>query len=46
MAKPTTKQELIDLANGKETVILAIDGDRGGEMLFRQLNETLNYSKK
>mgnify|MGYP003322314494 CR=1 FL=1 len=35
------KQELIDLANGKETVILAIDGDRGGEMLFRQLNETM-----
>ncbi|MDP6870450.1 MAG: DNA primase DnaG [Candidatus Poseidoniaceae archaeon] len=35
------KQELIDLANGKENVILAIDGDRGGEMLFRQLNETL-----
>lgn len=35
------KQELIDLANGKETVILAIDGDRGGEMLFSQLIETL-----
>ena len=35
------KQELIDLANTKENVILAIDGDRGGEMLFRQLNETL-----
>ena len=35
------KQELIDLANGKANVILAIDGDRGGEMLFRQLNETL-----
>jgi len=35
------KQELIDLANAKENVILAIDGDRGGEMLFRQLNETL-----
>ena len=32
------KQELIDLANGKETVVLAIDGDRGGEMLFSQLN--------
>ena len=30
----TMKQELIDLANGKETVVLAIDGDRGGEMLF------------
>ncbi len=37
----TIKQELIDLANAKDTVILAIDGDRGGEMLFRQLNETL-----
>ena len=35
------KSELITLANGKETVILAIDGDRGGEMLFRQLNEIL-----
>ncbi|CAI8161644.1 MAG: DNA primase [Methanobacteriota archaeon] len=35
------KQELIDLANGKGNVILAIDGDRGGEMLFRQLNEML-----
>lgn len=37
----TMKQELIDLANGKETVILAIDGDRGGEMLFSQLMDTL-----
>lgn len=37
----TMKQELIDLANGKETVVLAIDGDRGGEMLFSQLMETL-----
>ena len=37
----TIKQELIDLANGKETVILAIDGDRGGEMLFSQLNEMM-----
>ena len=37
----TMKQELIDLANGKETVILAIDGDRGGEMLFSQLNDTI-----
>ena len=37
----TMKQELIDLANGKETVILAIDGDRGGEMLFSQLNDTM-----
>jgi DNA primase len=35
------KQELIDLANGKETVILAIDGDRGGEMLFSQLMEMM-----
>ena len=35
------KQELIDLANGKATVILAIDGDRGGEMLFSQLKEML-----
>ncbi len=31
------KQELIDLANGKENVTVAIDGDRGGEMLFREL---------
>lgn len=37
----TMKQELIDLANSKETVILAIDGDRGGEMLFSQLNDTI-----
>ena len=37
----TMKQELIDLANSKETVILAIDGDRGGEMLFSQLNEMM-----
>ena len=37
----TMKQELIDLANGKETVVLAIDGDRGGEMLFSQLMETM-----
>jgi DNA primase len=35
------KQELIDLANGKETVILAIDGDRGGQMLFLQLFDIL-----
>ena len=35
------KQELIDLANGKQSVTLAIDGDRGGEMLFRQLNAIL-----
>ncbi len=35
------KQELIDLANGKDTVIVAIDGDRGGEMLFQQLNGTM-----
>ena len=31
------KQELIDLANSKESVIVAIDGDRGGEMLLLQL---------
>ncbi len=37
----TIKQELIDLGATKENVILAIDGDRGGEMLFRQLNETM-----
>ena len=37
----TIKQELIDLAASKDTVTLAIDGDRGGEMLFRQLNETM-----
>ena len=35
------KQELIDLANKKETVIVAIDGDRGGEMLLQQLHSTL-----
>ena len=35
------KQELIDLANSKGNVTLAIDGDRGGEMLFRQLVETM-----
>ena len=35
------KQELIDLANGKETVVLAIDGDRGGEMLFSQLMDMM-----
>jgi len=35
------KQELIDLANSKDTVILAIDGDRGGEMLFLQLFDML-----
>ena len=32
------KQELIDLANSKSTVIAAIDGDRGGEMLLRELH--------
>ena len=37
----TIKQELIDLAKAKSNVILAIDGDRGGEMLFRQLNEII-----
>ncbi len=35
------KQELIDLANTKETVTVAIDGDRGGEMLLRQLLEVM-----
>ena len=37
----TMKQELIDLANSKDTVILGIDGDRGGEMLFSQLMEMM-----
>lgn len=35
------KPELIQLASEKDIVTLAIDGDRGGEMLFRQLNEVL-----
>mgnify|MGYP000417439570 FL=1 len=35
------KQELIDLANTKESVIVAIDGDRGGEMLLLQLVELM-----
>ncbi len=35
------KPELIQLASEKDVVTLAIDGDRGGEMLFRQLNEVL-----
>jgi DNA primase len=35
------KQELIDLANSKELVTVAIDGDRGGEMLFLQLYDTM-----
>ncbi len=35
------KQELIDLANNKESVIVAIDGDRGGEMLLLQLVELM-----
>lgn len=35
------KQELIDLANGKEIVTVAIDGDRGGEMLFMQLYDMM-----
>lgn len=35
------KKELIDLANSKETVIVAIDGDRGGEMLLLQLIELM-----
>ena len=39
-----SKQELIDLANSKDTVILAIDGDRGGEMLFSQLNDMMKIT--
>lgn len=35
------KQELIDLANSKESVTIAIDGDRGGEMLFMQLYDIM-----
>ncbi|MCH1540798.1 MAG: DNA primase DnaG [Candidatus Poseidonia sp.] len=35
------KQELIDLANSKESVTVAIDGDRGGNMLFMQLYDTM-----
>ena len=35
------KQESVDLANSKESVIVAIDGDRGGEMLFLQLNQLM-----
>jgi DNA primase len=35
------KQELVDLANGKESVTVAIDGDRGGEMLFMQLYDMM-----
>ncbi len=35
------KQELIDLANSKESVTVAIDGDRGGEMLFMQLYDMM-----
>ena len=35
------KKELIDLANSKESVIVAIDGDRGGEMLLLQLVELM-----
>lgn len=35
------KQELIDLANSKESVTVAIDGDRGGEMLFMQLYDIM-----
>ena len=31
------KKELIDLANTKDTITVAIDGDRGGEMLLLQL---------
>lgn len=36
------KPELIKLADGKETVIVAIDGDRGGELLLRQLVGVIN----
>ena len=35
------KQELVNLANSKESVIVAIDGDRGGEMLLLQLVELM-----
>ena len=35
------KQELVDLANSKESVTVAVDGDRGGEMLFLQLYDTM-----
>ena len=35
------KPELIELVNSKSNVTLAIDGDRGGEMLFRQLFEMM-----
>ena len=35
------KPELIELANSKSTVTVAIDGDRGGEMLLRELYGTL-----
>lgn len=35
------KQELVDLANSKESVTVAIDGDRGGEMLFMQLYDMM-----
>ena len=35
------KPELIELANKKATVIVAIDGDRGGEMLLRELHGVL-----
>ena len=37
----TIKQELVDLANSKESVTVAIDGDRGGEMLFLQLYDMM-----
>ena len=35
------KPELVELANSKATVIVAIDGDRGGEMLLRELHGVL-----
>ena len=35
------KPELVELANSKATVIVAIDGDRGGEMLLRELHGIL-----
>lgn len=37
----TLKPELIELANKKGTVIAAIDGDRGGEMLLKQLAQVI-----
>ena len=37
----TLKPELIELANKKGTVIAAIDGDRGGEMLLKRLAQVI-----